>query len=123
MVTSSRRSVSAARPWGSLISQTSTSPFSAGISLWSLPKNFPDPSRTDQTNLPLDVMGMDRQELTGLEIEIQDFEIRRFVDQQPFQRQVAKIIGLIQIDFFHLSLLFFDVLVQCAIIYYFFFSI
>ena len=44
---------------------------------------------------------MDGQLLARPEVEVQDFEIGRFVDQQLLQAQVVEPVGFEEIDFLH----------------------
>jgi hypothetical protein len=43
-------------------------------------KKLPDPFNDDNTHLAFNIMGMNGKFLAGLEIEVDDFEIRGIVD-------------------------------------------
>ena len=89
MVTKSRKSVLALSPCGSAISEMSTSPVLAGMRGAVFAQKLPSAFQNRQAHLSFDVVGMHRQFLAGLEVEIEDFEIGRVVHQQLCQSPLS----------------------------------
>ena len=101
MVTSNRESVLALKPWGSLMSEMTTSPGAAGIEVAILPQEFSRSCQNRQTYLPLNVMGVHGEFLAGFEIEVEDLEVGRVMHYEPFHALFGKIVSFEEIDLLH----------------------
>jgi len=72
-------------------------------------QKFSGTFKNGDAQLAVDIMGMDRQFLACLEVEIQNFEIFRIVDQQGLEGDIAERAFVEEIDLFHPS--------SCAIVF------
>jgi len=64
-------------------------------------KKLPDPFDDDNTHLAFNVVRVNGKFLAGLEIEIDDFEIRGIVNKEPLDGSILKPARLVETDSLH----------------------
>ena len=93
--------VLALRPCGSLIWEISTSPARAGRVAPVLRQELALSLQHGEAYLTLYVVGMHRQFLAGLEVEVDNLKVGGIVGQEILEGLFPKAISLIEIDSFH----------------------